>query len=83
MPDIPALESPSMPDRRALDRAARSILREELALLEHRLTDRLDWLEERLTWICQRLDACSGDRNPPDPYPSGPHDRPLEAILEP
>ena len=72
-----------MPDRRALDRAAGSILREELALLEHRLTDRLDWLEERLAWISQTLDACSEGRNPPDPYPSEGRDRPLEAILEP
>lgn len=68
---------------RPLDRAARSILREELAFLEHRMIDHLDWLEERLHWISQQLDTLQAAQYSPYPYPSGAGDRPLQAILEP
>ena len=72
-----------MSDATALDRAARSILRQELVLLEQRIIDRLDWLEERLHWISQQLDALQEARISPDPYPSRGRGRPLDAILEP
>ena len=52
-------------------------------LLEERLIDRLDWLEERLEWFSQQLDGLQEAPFSPDPYPSGGGDRPLEAILEP
>jgi len=72
-----------MPDGTALERAARSILQEELALLEKRIIDHLDWLEERLHWISQQLESVQEAPISPDPYPSGGRDRALEAILGP
>ena len=72
-----------MSDGNDLDRAARSILREELALLENRIIDRLDWLEERLHWVNQQLDTLQEASVSPDLYSSGGRRRALEAILEP
>jgi len=69
-----------MSDALGLDRAARVLFREELSLIEDRLIDRLDWLEERLHWINQQLAGLQEALFPPDPYPSGDRDRPLEAI---